>query len=81
MRGGRMGGNYRGTNRNHYAYITFGIAALYVVLALATGFAILGVIPFLMSMRSQRRHEPLAPFAIAAAVVAIIVSISVISGR
>jgi hypothetical protein len=81
MRRGWAGGNYGGASRNHYAFITFGVSALYIVLALATGFAILGLIPVLMSMRSQRRHEPLAPFAIVAAVVAVIVSISVISGR
>ena len=68
-------------NPNRYAFITFGVVALYLVLAIATGIAFIGIVPIMMSIRSKSRNEPLAYFAIGAAVLSFIVSLSVLAHR
>ncbi|MCW2525026.1 MAG: hypothetical protein JWO63_3361, partial [Frankiales bacterium] len=53
--------------RNRYTAITAGIAALYLVLAVAAHIALIGILPVVMSRRAFRAKEPLA---IASAVIA-----------
>jgi hypothetical protein len=69
---------YQGTAHaqggNRFALITFGVVALYMIIAFETNFVIFGFLPLGLSIRSQRQREPLAPFAIAAAVLAIVVA-------
>lgn len=62
--------------RNRYSLITFGVVALYLVLAVAAHVAILGIFPILMAVRSVRAREPLAPVAVVAAVIAVIVGVT-----
>jgi Protein of unknown function (DUF2510) len=66
---------------NHYALITMAVVALYIVVAVETNFVIIGILPLGLSLRSKRAGEPLAPFAIGAAVLAILVALVVMSGR
>jgi Protein of unknown function (DUF2510) len=62
--------------QNRYAMITFAIVALYLVIAFETHVVIFGILPFGMALRSQRRHEPLAPLAFAAAIIAVVVALA-----
>jgi hypothetical protein len=62
-------------NDNHYAFITVGVVALYVLIAWKAHIYVLGILPVMMSVRSKQRNEPLAVLAIAAAVVAVLVAI------
>jgi hypothetical protein len=73
--------SHAGTSQspNRYALITFGIVALYLLLAVTTRIVFIGVLPVLMSIRSKSANEPLAPFAIGAAVLSIIVAFAVLS--
>jgi uncharacterized membrane protein YidH (DUF202 family) len=52
------------------------VAALYVVIAVATHFVLIGILPLMASIRAVRRREPLAPLAVMAAVVALVIGIS-----
>jgi hypothetical protein len=71
--------NVKSHSPNQFALITFGIVALYLVVAATTGIVFIGIVPILMSIRSLRRQEPLAPFAIGAAVVSLLVSVTVLA--
>lgn len=53
---------------NTYAMVTFVLIVIYLAIAAATGFALLGIAPLLMSFRSYQNEEPLALFAALAAV-------------
>ena len=55
---------------NHVALTALGVVALYIAIALQTRVVLLGMVPLMLSLRSMRRREPLAPLAIAAACVA-----------
>jgi hypothetical protein len=66
---------------NRYALITMAVVALYILVAVETSFVVIGILPVAMSLRSKRAGEPLAPFAIGAAVLAVLVALVVISGR
>jgi hypothetical protein len=66
---------------NRYALITMGVVALYIVIAVETRFVVIGILPLGLSLRSKRAGEPLAPIAIAAAVLAILVALVVVSGH
>jgi hypothetical protein len=74
-----LGGlNLRGAGAkgsNHYSLITFGVGALYLMLAFATHFVLIGFIPLAMAMRAKRAREPLAPLALAVAVGVILISL------
>jgi hypothetical protein len=67
--------------RNQSAIITMGIVAVYLVLAVKTHIVMFGVWPFLTSIRSWQRKEPLAGLAVCAAVVAVLVAIIALSGH
>jgi hypothetical protein len=66
---------------NRFALITMAVVALYILVAVETSFVVIGILPVAMSLRSKRAGEPLAPFAIGAAVLAVLVALVVISGR
>jgi hypothetical protein len=66
---GRMGGV------NHYSLISVGVSALYLVLAVATHFVLIGFIPLAMALRARRAHERLAPLALVVAAVVIVISL------
>lgn len=61
--------------RNKYAFITLGVVALYVLIEWKAHVYVLGVLPVVMSIRSKSRNEPLAPVAIIAAAVAVLVAV------
>jgi hypothetical protein len=62
------------TTNNRFALITFAVVALYLVIAFESRVVIFGILPLGLSLRSRQAREPLAPLAIAAAVVAILVA-------
>jgi hypothetical protein len=66
---------------NRYALITMAVVALYIVVAVESGIVFIGILPLGLSLRSKRAGEPLAPVAIGAAVLAILIALVVISGR
>jgi hypothetical protein len=66
---------------NRLALITFAVVALYVVIALETRFVVFGFLPLALSLRSKRQGEPLAPLAIGAAVLSIVIAVAVIFGH
>jgi Protein of unknown function (DUF2510) len=70
---GRFG--MRGPNSLSWTAIIFG--GIYLVIALATGFAIIGIVPVLYTFRAFQRREKLAP--LAAVISAIVVIIAVVS--
>lgn len=67
--------------RNQSAMITMGTVAIYLLLAVKTHIVMLGVWPFMTSIRSWQRKEPLAGLAMCAAVVAVLVAILGLSGH
>ncbi len=70
-----------GWQRNEYAFLTFGIVAIYAFLAMEAHVYILGIVPVMMGMRSQMRKEPLAVLAIIAAAVALVIGVVGLSHR
>ena len=60
-----------GWGDNHYSWIGIAFAAVYITLALATGFVLLGIVPAFSAARAMRRGERLAPLAVVAAVLTI----------
>jgi hypothetical protein len=66
---------------NRFALITMAVVALYIVVAIESGIVFIGILPLGLSLRSKRAGEPLAPVAIGAAVLAILIAIVVISGH
>jgi Protein of unknown function (DUF2510) len=68
------GSRLRGANQASFTAI--GVAALYVLVAVTTHFVLIGIVPLIASIRAVRRRERLAPLAIVAAAVALVVGIS-----
>lgn len=68
----------RAQTGNRYALMTFGIVALYIVIALGTRIVFFGILPLGLSIRSKRNGEPLAWAAVGAAVLAIVFAASVL---
>jgi hypothetical protein len=66
---------------NRYAIYTFGVVAVYIVLALTAGIVLLGIVPVMMSIRSLNAKEKLAPLALASAVVSVVVAFTILSGH
>jgi Protein of unknown function (DUF2510) len=60
--------------RNRHSLTAIGVVALYVLLAVTTHFVLLGIFPVLLSVRAIKAKETLAPAAVAAAVVAVLVA-------
>jgi hypothetical protein len=63
---------------NSTTFTAIGVVALYLVLAASTGIVLVGIFPAMLAFRAFQRREPLAVFAIAAAAVAIVFSITVL---
>lgn len=70
-----IGGTF--AQRNSLSLVAIGVAALYVVVAVTSRFVFFGILPILMSIRAVRRREALAPFAVAAAVITLVIAIVV----
>lgn len=58
--------------RNLFAWVTFGVLALYLAMAAAIGFALIGIAPLILSYRSWSEDEPLALVAVIAAVAGLV---------
>lgn len=61
---------------NQASFTAIGVAALYILLAVTTHFVLIGIVPAMASIQAVRRRERLAPLAVLAAAVAIVVSIT-----
>jgi hypothetical protein len=59
---------------NKFALITFAVVAVYILIAIESRIVIFGILPLGLSLRSKRAGEPLALFAIGAAVIAIVLA-------
>jgi hypothetical protein len=57
---------------NLYAWTTFVMLAIYVVIASLTGFALIGIAPVLMAYRSWSEGEALAPVAVLGAIAGVV---------
>jgi hypothetical protein len=57
--------------RNSLSLTAVAVVAVYLVIALSTRVVLLGVLPVLLSVRAIGRREVLAPFAVAAAIIAV----------
>jgi hypothetical protein len=73
------GGQYAGANlsfakRNSLSLTAIGVVVLYVLLAMTTHFVLIGILPVLMSVRAIKAKETLAPAAVAAAIIAVLVA-------
>jgi hypothetical protein len=66
---------------NQFAFVTFGFAAFYILLAAMTHFVLIGVVPILMAVRSLNAREKLAPYAMGVAILTVIISFVTLSGR
>ena len=55
------------------------VVALYLVLAASTGVVLIGIFPAMLAFRAFQRREPLAALAVAAAAVAIVFSLTVLT--
>jgi hypothetical protein len=60
---------------NHFALFTFGVVAIYLVIALTTRVVVFGILPLGLSLRSKNRGEPLALLAIGAAALSIVIAV------
>jgi hypothetical protein len=60
--------------RNSLSLTAIGVVVLYVLLAVTTHFVLIGILPVLMSVRAIKAKETLAPAAVAAAIIAVLVA-------
>ena len=67
--------------RNRLSLITAAVVAGYIGVAMTVGIVFVGILPILLSVRAVKRREPLAPFAVGAAIVAVIVAVAALSGH
>jgi hypothetical protein len=67
------------TQRNSTTFTAVVVVALYMVLAATTGIVLIGIFPAMLAFRALQRREPLAMLAVAAAAVAIVVSLTVLT--
>lgn len=74
-RGGWGGGTGGFASRNSLSLWTGGVVAVYLVLAFTSRIVLIGILPLMLSIRAMGRREPLAPFALAAAILAIVVAL------
>ncbi len=64
--------------QNRTTIAVLGVVGLYLLLAASTHIVLLGIFPVSMSLRALRRREPFAFVAVAAAVVAVVVAVSML---
>jgi hypothetical protein len=67
--------------QNKLSLIAAAVVAAYVLIALTTRFVFIGIMPVLLSARAMNRKEPLAPFAVGAAIIAVIVAFATLTGH
>jgi len=67
--------------RNQRSLTATGVAALYIVVAVASHLVFFGILPLVLSINAWRARETLAPLAIAVTVVAILVGVIGLTGR
>jgi ABC-type sugar transport system permease subunit len=67
------------TQRNSTTFTAIFVVALYLVLAATTGVVLIGIFPAMLAFRAFQRREPLAALAVAAAAVAIVFSLTVLT--
>jgi uncharacterized membrane protein YidH (DUF202 family) len=75
------GAGYHPSRRrsNQYSFTAIVVGAIYIGLALATGFVLLGFIPVLSAVRAMRAKEPLAPVAMILSVIVIVVALTTLA--
>jgi len=67
------------TQRNSASFTAICVAVLYLVLAATTGVVLIGIFPGMLALRAFQRREPLALVAAAAAAVAIVSAMTVLT--
>lgn len=67
--------------QNRLSLIAGAVVAAYIVIALTSRIVLIGILPIVLSARAMRRREPLAPFAVGAAIIAVIIAIAAITGH
>jgi ABC-type sugar transport system permease subunit len=67
------------THRNQTTFTAMFVVGLYLVLAATTGIVLVGIFPAILAFRAFQRREPLAVLAVAAAAVAIVFSMTVLT--
>ena len=65
--------------RNSLSLTTLGVVAAYMLLATATHFVLIGILPMGLSIRALTRREQLAPVALVAAIVSVVFALSVLT--
>ena len=86
-RRGFGGGGYGSTagqtfwGRNRMSLTALVVAAIYIGIAVATRFVLFGIVPLLMSMRAVRAREQLAPLAVVAAILTIVVAVATLTSH
>ena len=65
--------------RNRHSLTAIGVVALYVLLAATTHFVLIGIVPVMLSVRAIKAKETLAPAAVAAAVIAVVVAFAALA--
>lgn len=65
--------------RNRHSFTAIGVVALYVLLAMTTHFVLIGIVPVMLSIRAIKAKETLAPAAVAAAVIAVVVAFAALA--
>jgi hypothetical protein len=64
---------------NRTTFTAIAVVAAYILVAVTTRVVLLGIFPVLLSVRALRRGEKLAPLALVAALVAVLIAISALS--
>jgi hypothetical protein len=65
--------------RNRLTFTAIAVVAVYVLIAMTTRVAMLGIFPVLLSIRAFRRGEQLAPLALGAALLAVAIAVAGLS--
>ena len=65
--------------RNQQSLYAIALATVYLVLSLSAHLVLFGIVPLFMSSRAWRHREPLAPVAIAASVITLLVAVATLT--
>jgi hypothetical protein len=65
--------------QNSLSFTVMGVVAVYILLAMSTHIVVLGILPVVLSVRAVRQREALAPVAVIAAIVAVLVAFAALS--
>jgi len=65
--------------RNRLTFTAIAVVAVYVLIAMTTRVVMLGIFPVLLSVRAFRRGEQLAPLALVAALLAVVIAVASLS--